>query len=142
MEVGSYTKTDTSLLSFTGFEESETDIQKGGSYLRVHFKHDYNTALLLCKAMGAHLVEYENQQEIYDVSSTLSLTTEKYWIGLNDITQEGTFVWEHSGQILSYSEAWESGEPYDSNNEDCVLQHNGYWYDVKCDLRNYYICEF
>ena len=92
--------------------------------------------------MGAHLVEYENQQEIYDVSSTLSLTTEKYWIGLNDITQEGTFVWEHSGQILSYSEAWESGEPDDSNNEDCVLQHNGYWYDVKCDLRNYYICEF
>ena len=93
--------------------------------------------------MGAHLVEYENQQEIYDVSPTLNLAKKKYWIGLDDITNEGIFVWEHSGQSLSYLDSWNSGEPNNHNNEDCVVQrYNRDWSDIECKEGNYYICEF
>ena len=110
--------------------------------MRVNLEHDYKTSLFVCKAMGAHLVEYENQQEIDAVISALNLGGKsRHWIGLDDITQEGTFVWEHSGQNLSYSEAWKVGEPNDRNNEDCVVQHRGNWSDAECDQVYNYICE-
>ena len=62
------------------------------------------------------------------------------WIGINDIDNEGTFVWA-DGSESTYRQ-WDSGEPSDAGgNEDCgetVLGES--WNDQPCALAN--ICYF
>jgi cysteine-rich repeat protein len=63
------------------------------------------------------------------------------WIGLNDRTVEGTFVWESADP--SPFRNWNSGEPNNRNNEDCVELRNadGLWNDLACGERRAYVCE-
>ena len=67
-----------------------------------------------------------------------------FWLGLDDITTEGTFVWS-SGKQLSWSE-WGTNQPDDSNgNEDCASIPSAHvWNDIPCDdVTEYYpMCEF
>lgn len=45
-------------------------------------------------------------------------------------------------QLVSYSK-WNSGEPNNSGDEDCVhiLEDNNKWNDLSCTLTNPYICQ-
>ena len=71
------------------------------------------------------------------------------WIGYNDITIEGTFTWDFTGDSGTYTN-WNflGGEPSnDPPGEDCVTMYEnvpgpGTWNDDKCEssLRDY-ICE-
>ncbi len=59
------------------------------------------------------------------------------WLGLSDITAEGTFIWENSGKPLTYTK-WTDGKPDDfGQREDCVHMwcpnENGEWNDWHCD---------
>ena len=59
------------------------------------------------------------------------------WLGATDLTTEGTFIWESSGNLLTYKN-WAVGQPNDSGqNEDCIhmwcLFKNGEWNDAPCD---------
>ena len=116
---------------------------EGATYLQVELLQDYNRSSFMCKAMGAHLVEYTTKREFTAVSSALSLGLKKFWIGLNDFAKEGTFLWEHSGQDLSNFKKWRWLEPNNVNGEEhCVVQHLGVWLDISCDQKRYSICEF
>ena len=55
---------------------------------------------------------------------------EYFWIGVNDIDEEGTFV-STDGSPLTYTN-WKSGEPNDyGSGEDAVVKHSdGFWNDV------------
>lgn len=64
------------------------------------------------------------------------------WIGGNDRSSEGTFVWVDGGQWVY--DNWRSGEPNNNGNEDCViLQGNqgGKWDDRPCAQTYRYLCE-
>ena len=55
----------------------------------------------------------------------------KYWIGLTDSANEGTFVWQ-SGEALTYTN-WSAGEPNNLLGEDCVeVYTNAKWNDLEC----------
>ena len=67
-------------------------------------------------------------------------STEKWWLGYNDIDQEGTFTWE-DGSTSTYT-FWGAGEPNNYNHgiaggEDCT-QFNRYedltWNDEPCSF--------
>ena len=64
----------------------------------------------------------------------------QYWIGLNDIAVEGTFVWP-GGSGTSYT-AWKSVEPSNGSTEYCVRLLRREWWDTDCHIQHYYICEF
>ena len=64
----------------------------------------------------------------------------QYWIGLNDMAVEGTFVWM-DGSAPSYTD-WKSGEPSNWPLEHCVRLWKRDWMDVDCHRRYSYICEF
>jgi len=82
--------------------------------------------------LGGHLVTVNNQSEqtwlLDNFGSTL-----RYWIGLNDVALEGTFVWS-SGEPVTYTN-WGTGEPTNSQgNEHYVAMNwgsngNGVWND-------------
>jgi hypothetical protein len=70
-----------------------------------------------------------------------NLLIDRSWIGLNDIDQEGTFVWV-TGDPLDF-ELWVPGEPNNSGNEDCaeIRFDNGEWNDEGCGDSRHYVCE-
>lgn len=61
--------------------------------------------------------------------------SEEYWIGFNDIEQEGVWVWT-SGINSTYTN-WGPGEPNNYNNEDVAVMNSmaspGYWNDIPMD---------
>src|SRR6185503_3087649 len=72
---------------------------EGGSWVRVQTN---------AWALGGNLVTLNNQAEhdwVYNTFSRLS----HYWIGLNDLGVEGTFVWA-SGEPFTYNH-WAAGQP-------------------------------
>ena len=64
-----------------------------------------------------------------------------FWMGLNDIDEEGVYRWVGSGEVTNW-QRWKSGEPDTSGDEDCVSVFGYEWADRGCDLEEYYsICE-
>ena len=107
----------------------------------------------LCKEEGGRFVEIESQEEqetIENHMSTYGLQNMNFWIGLNDITQEGNWVWDSSQRPDDTGFTnWAIRQPDDyEQNEDCAELINiggGYqpakWADVPCSRRNHALCE-
>jgi hypothetical protein len=81
-------------------------------------------------AVGGNLVAINDQAEQDFLLATFG-STERLWIGLNDVDIEGTFGWTN-GDPLTYTN-WNPGEPNDlAPGEDFVLMNwgvNGAWND-------------
>ncbi len=63
------------------------------------------------------------------------------WIGLADREDEGRFRWV-TGDPVAFTN-WDSGEPNNFFNEDCVelRSGNGRWNDEDCGAARSYVCE-
>ena len=80
-------------------------------------------------------------------ATAYALVDTDWWIGLNDHSSEGRFVWT-TGEATSYT-AWSPGEPnnsyLDGSAENCV--HIGWyaptsaWNDFGCAALNHFVCE-
>jgi len=79
------------------------------------------------QAKGGHLVTINDAAENAWVNSTFN--TSGLFIGLNDVANEGTFVWA-SGQPVTYTN-WEVGEPSNGGGvEDyATMEFSGKWLD-------------
>jgi len=74
-------------------------------------------------------------------------TTVDCWIGLNDLSTEGTFVWEEDGSSPVYTN-WYSVNPTGASAnaqavQDCVLKkakQSGMWDDVGCNKLKNFAC--
>ena len=81
-------------------------------------------------------------------ASSLTPPYDHFWIGLNDQSVEGTFVWA-DGDPFGWDN-WLPGEPNSGTlAEDCVHMWRmgspttaGYWNDNECHLQNSYICGY
>ena len=75
--------------------------------------------------------------------STATATANLIYIDGTDAAEEGTFVSNATGDMLTYTN-WRSGEPNNyQNNEDCVLYRkvHGTWNDISCSTPLQAICE-
>eukprot|EP00729_Bicosta_minor_P007707 gene7707-16578_t len=107
------------------------------------------------------LVTFSDPDEQVQVTELLSLTNQHFWIGCNDRTTEGTYVWAGQDAYKScmpieggVHSNWRDGEPNNWNNEeirpatdkevgeDCVYTYGpGAWDDVPCTGSFLFICE-
>ena len=91
------------------------------------------TAVSNCSTMSSSLVTVHNQKE--NVYIQHRHNGEKSWIGLNDRSVEGSFVW--TNKELSSFKFWARNQPNNWKNEDCVhtlgSRHGYTWNDVPCD---------
>merc|ERR1719491_844914 len=59
-----------------------------------------------------------------------------YWVGVNDIQSEGTWVYTSDGSPIAFSAPWDSSEAFGSRgaSNNCVLFwiHVGKWADYPC----------
>ena len=83
--------------------------------------------------MNSDLVTVHNQEE--NVFIQHRHAGDRSWIGLNDRSVEGSFVW--TNKEISSFRFWAPKQPNDWNNEDCVhtlgVRHGYTWNDVPCD---------
>ena len=97
-----------------------------------------------CISRGYDLVTISSYKENALVFGTALLAygwNAYCWIGINDIDNEGTFVWA-DGSGSKYRQ-WVSGQPHDSSgNEDCgIFSANPNWRDSPCqETRNCHFC--
>ena len=68
------------------------------------------------------------------------------WTGLYDLDIEGTYVWDHSNEPLTFSN-WHYHEPSllsksEALTKDCIdILRGGIWNDRPCSYLNWVICE-
>ena len=113
-------------------------------YLFCESSENWADAQAECEFYDYHLVTINSADENSWVDSTAdSLSTDKWWVGFNDIDSEGYFVWE-DGSSTTYTN-WELDEPNNlDGGEDCVVLNrfvDQTWNDEKCSHSFYYICE-
>ena len=79
-----------------------------------------------------------------EILKTLGLG--QVWVGLDDVTSEGQYVWS-DGRLMTSQEwsLWAGGEPSTQRNEDCVVFRGGNregFNDVKCSKPDWQpVCE-
>lgn len=100
---------------------------------------DWNTAEQACVQDGGHLVSLHSAEEKeYVRTSVLEPASIYYWLGANDIANEGIWRWS-DGSPFNYT-YWYSGEPNGSG--DCALTpSNDQWRDYDCSTSYHYICK-
>merc|ERR1719430_816016 len=97
-----------------------------------------------CKAMGATIATVDDS--LQDDAITELCGINNCYIGLNDISAEGSFVWQVDGSALetySYTN-WYANNPTFNTVQNCVMKkasQNGQWDDVGCSKTTYtYVC--
>jgi GEVED domain/HYR domain/Lectin C-type domain/Secretion system C-terminal sorting domain len=101
----------------------------GSRYYRTNNTATWSSANSLAQSVGGQLVTIESSAENNWLASALG-NAGNYWLGLNDVATEGTFVWS-SGSSATYRN-WNAGEPNNYNgNEDYTefIASSGKWND-------------
>jgi hypothetical protein len=101
---------------------------------------DWIAAVDACAALSppGHLVTISSAEENAII---LPLIGGEPWLGANDATTEGVWVWV-TGEPFAF-QSWASGEPNDGDGgEDCMARRaGGNWDDKDCGGGRDYICE-
>ena len=97
---------------------------------------DFNSAVVACADLGAHLAVPRSQAE-NDCAWRMAQGGRKgrVLIGCNDITTEGVFVGVDGecGPVPASAAWWKHGEPNNfGGDEDCMMIFQGAWGDEKC----------
>jgi hypothetical protein len=123
------------------------DVEYYGSqpYMMCDTALEWSPARTVCLTYGYDLVAVgsaaENSWLTSEVAARSWTAGHTWWMGLNDVSAEGSFVWSN-GEAVVYTN-WQSGEPNNSGNEDCTHAYtSGRWNDIPCTgYPARYICE-
>ncbi|XP_069802337.1 hepatic lectin-like isoform X2 [Dendropsophus ebraccatus] len=109
------------------------------------FKASWMKTRSSCLKKGADLAVITSEREqIFLRTFSDASTSKRYWIGLHDMDEEGSWTWVDGTDYETSYKKWKKGEPNDHDEgEDCVhLWSFGEWNDVHCPYDNAYgICE-
>ena len=99
-------------------------------------------AIEVCKSLGRQLVEPTSASANSEVTALAKAKgVSSFWIGIHDITNEGTFTYESNGQPIGYKN-WNYGEPNDwGSGEDCAEINAGKWNDLSCNNKQSFVCD-
>ncbi|XP_005999055.1 tetranectin [Latimeria chalumnae] len=109
----------------------------------------YHEASEDCMAQGGTLSVPRNGDEndsLFDYMRKSIRSNAEIWIGVNDMTTEGTWV-DMAGASIRYKN-WETeitAQPDGNTRENCGVMSggaNGKWFDESCRAQKAFVCEF
>jgi len=115
------------------------------SYAYCTFKRTYKDTRMECQKRGGDLAVIQDQAENDTLTAQvlmLSGVASRWFIGLDDLALEGTFVWVDDSP-LGFS-SWGPTEPNNTGGlESCVVLYagDGSWNDQQCATASEFICE-
>ncbi|CAH1275003.1 SVEP1 [Branchiostoma lanceolatum] len=113
-------------------------------YILMDQPADYMTARKICESGGGYLVVVKNEAEHQFLIDHLNSTID-IWIGLDDIINEGTFMYNDWSPLGAFTK-WAQGEPNDGGgDQDCVHLWplaGMTWDDENCTEEKLFVCEF
>ncbi|XP_078493515.1 uncharacterized protein LOC100176392 isoform X1 [Ciona intestinalis] len=103
----------------------------------------------ICQALGGHLVSFaDNAERDWVYATQIGPSAAKWWIGLNDIQNENTWVWSDGTTVLTGVFLWRPGEPSNSDdNQHCAVYEGdgeitaNTWNDENCGNSRYFVCK-
>uniref|UniRef100_A0A6P4DXI5 Accessory gland protein Acp29AB n=1 Tax=Drosophila rhopaloa TaxID=1041015 RepID=A0A6P4DXI5_DRORH len=99
-------------------------------YIEHNLSVNWRTAEKICIEIGGHLAAIKNDQEYNAITAKLSKSN--YWLGINDLDRQGTFISLASGKRAPYLR-WRSDEPkYNDNTQHCAYIFNGRMIVLSC----------
>ena len=111
-------------------------------------KKNWSDARRWCRSKKGDLASINDLEEQREIDALLisQLRSETFWIGANDIKQEGRFEWS-DGSRFRYAN-WYRGEPNNKGAkgaENCVQIMRGYhgrkWNDLECSSKIAFVCK-
>ncbi|RUS83755.1 hypothetical protein EGW08_008506, partial [Elysia chlorotica] len=106
----------------------------------------WHAARVTCQRYQADLVVIWNKpmdQFVYD--QVVAIEIKMYWIGINDIANEGHFEYIDNITQVTYFN-WESGLPNNAFAQNCVILNRRrdtmFWDDQLCSKKFFFICEY
>ena len=127
--------------TFTGLISGPTINAALGKYDIWDFKSNWTFSHVYCEKSGGHQVALETVEEYDRLSSHIPAKT-LYFIGLNDIDKEGSFVWYHSNEKLGKYQPWIKIPSLNDTSANCVSMVSGKWKNLPCSDGSYFICEY
>ncbi|XP_038077197.1 macrophage mannose receptor 1-like [Patiria miniata] len=114
--------------------------------LKTDSKKNFYEAQKDCKAYDTltDLVVIKDDAMNTWVANLVNSVNDRFMLGLSDQGQEGKFVWVNGDELdqQANNPNWNTGEPNNSGNEDCVtMLPTGKWNDVGCGTSYYFICQ-
>jgi len=105
-------------------------------------KLNWHDAREKCQLHGGDLASVTSNEEEEKVKELISYFASNvyFWIGLNDVEEEGKYVWSDGSDYIYNN--WKKGDPNNFHNEDCIfLEPLMKWYDYGCQNKEYFICK-
>ncbi|XP_071505817.1 macrophage mannose receptor 1-like [Diadema antillarum] len=107
----------------------------------------FSDARAQCQSIGGDLASFHSIAEEQYVVGRYSPASEDnfygFWLGLNDINQEGAWQWSDNTAVIYVN--WEAGEPNDhSDTEECTemfLNPGRGWNDIACYAVRSWVCK-
>lgn len=120
----------------------------GGKFYYLEEKVELNwfAAANKCTELGAHLVSFQNQQEL-DAMATMLDREKKYWIDVNDLSKEAEFRSLTTGLLAPFLFWYPVNNPNNmGGNEHCAHlwtrnENITGMNDERCDQSMSFICE-
>ena len=107
-------------------------------------KKNYEDANQYCKNLGARLFEPRSKtinKLIYGKSVEVFGAKFETWIGINDIINDGEYVFTSNGEKVT-TLIWDSSQPNPGDEQDCIVIDVERWWDKTCNKNRHFICEF
>jgi hypothetical protein len=107
-------------------------------------KTDWADARDQCALYDYELATIDDSAEDAWLDPTIdSYSNKEWWIGYNDRSSEGTWVWD-SGATSTYTQ-WAADEPDGGTSENCAELNQKHprtgWVDGDCSTDRRYVCE-
>nr|XP_002733534.1 PREDICTED: IgGFc-binding protein-like [Saccoglossus kowalevskii] len=104
--------------------------QAASKYKVIRGSMNWREAQTACEDIGYSLAEIRSKEDTYEAKQFHD--EDILWIGITDISHEGTFTYWRGDAALTYLN-WAPGEPNNLDDEDCVhLWADGTWNDHDC----------
>ena len=97
---------------------------------------NFSASAEYCSSIDSYLPEPKTEEE-YNILHNFARNKGGFgfWLGATDSADEGTYVWQSDGQVLSYDK-WRPGET-NREDEDCLRMnsYDGLWRYHACNDR-------